>query len=181
MDSSGLLPSLRSASMAKSIIRMAFFFTMPISRMMPIKAMMLSSVLKDQQRQQRAHAGRGKRGKNGDRVDVVLVENSQHDVDGDQRGQDQIGLGGERVLKGLRRALKTGMNRGRQRPSCAPLFEPRRTASPRVTFGARLKENVTAGNWPLMGDGQRRLRGLVMREGAERNVLAGRWNGRRYS
>ena len=41
--SSGLLPRPRSASSAKSIIMMAFFFTMPISRMMPIRAMMLRS------------------------------------------------------------------------------------------------------------------------------------------
>jgi hypothetical protein len=32
----GSLPSSRSASMAKSIIMIAFFFTMPISRMMPM-------------------------------------------------------------------------------------------------------------------------------------------------
>ena len=38
-------PSLRSASIAKSIIMMAFFLTMPISRMMPISAMTLRSVL----------------------------------------------------------------------------------------------------------------------------------------
>ncbi len=38
MDSSGGRPSLRSASKAKSIIMMAFFFTMPIRRMIPIKA-----------------------------------------------------------------------------------------------------------------------------------------------
>ena len=30
------MPSLRSASRAKSIIMMAFFLTMPMSRMMPI-------------------------------------------------------------------------------------------------------------------------------------------------
>ena len=34
----------RSASSAKSIIRMAFFFTMPISRMTPISEMMLNSM-----------------------------------------------------------------------------------------------------------------------------------------
>ena len=37
-------PSSRSASSAKSIIMMAFFFTMPISRMMPISAMTLKIV-----------------------------------------------------------------------------------------------------------------------------------------
>ena len=35
---------MRSASMAKSIMRMAFFFTMPMSRMMPMRAMTLNSV-----------------------------------------------------------------------------------------------------------------------------------------
>ena len=34
----------RSASSAKSIIMMAFFLTMPISRITPISAMMLNSV-----------------------------------------------------------------------------------------------------------------------------------------
>ena len=34
--SRGLLPSVRSASMAKSIIMIAFFLTMPIKRMMPM-------------------------------------------------------------------------------------------------------------------------------------------------
>ncbi len=44
MASSGALPPLRSASSAKSIIMMAFFSTMPISRMMPMSAMTLKSV-----------------------------------------------------------------------------------------------------------------------------------------
>ena len=44
MASTGLFPSLRSASIAKSIIRIAFFFTMPMSRMMPMSAITDSSV-----------------------------------------------------------------------------------------------------------------------------------------
>ena len=44
MASIGLLPSLRSVSRAKSTIMIPFFFTMPIKRMMPIRAMMLNSV-----------------------------------------------------------------------------------------------------------------------------------------
>ena len=38
------MPSLRSASSAKSIIMMAFFFTMPISSTMPISAITLKSL-----------------------------------------------------------------------------------------------------------------------------------------
>ena len=44
MDSSEVLPSLRSAAKAKSIIRIAFFLTMPISKMIPISAITLRSV-----------------------------------------------------------------------------------------------------------------------------------------
>ncbi|MND06675.1 hypothetical protein D3C83_281840 [compost metagenome] len=38
IESRGDMPCPRSASSAKSIIMIAFFFTMPISRMMPISA-----------------------------------------------------------------------------------------------------------------------------------------------
>ncbi len=38
------MPSLRSASSAKSIIMMAFFFTIPISSTMPISAITLKSL-----------------------------------------------------------------------------------------------------------------------------------------
>ena len=40
-----LRPSWRSATMAKSIIMMAFFLTMPINNITPIMAMMLNSAL----------------------------------------------------------------------------------------------------------------------------------------
>ena len=46
MASSGLLPSSRSASRAKSTIMIPFFFTMPIKRMMPMTEMTPKSVLK---------------------------------------------------------------------------------------------------------------------------------------
>jgi hypothetical protein len=84
---------------------MAFFFTMPISRMMPISAMTFSS-LREHERQQRAHAGRRKRREDRDRVNVTFVEDPQHDVDGHERGQDQIRLVGAAILKGLRRCRK---------------------------------------------------------------------------
>ena len=44
----------------------------------------------------RAHAGGRQRRENRDRVDVAFVENAQHDVDGDERGQNQHRLVGER-------------------------------------------------------------------------------------
>ncbi|CNU45384.1 Uncharacterised protein [Salmonella enterica subsp. enterica serovar Bovismorbificans] len=42
--SRGLIPCSRSAARAKSIIMMAFFFTMPISKIMPIMAIISSSL-----------------------------------------------------------------------------------------------------------------------------------------
>ena len=44
--SSALKPRERSASMAKSMIKIAFFLTMPIKRKTPIKAMIEKSSLK---------------------------------------------------------------------------------------------------------------------------------------
>ena len=46
MAASGESPSVRSAASAKSIIMIAFFFTMPMSRITPISAITLNSVPK---------------------------------------------------------------------------------------------------------------------------------------
>ena len=46
MASVVVLPCSRSATRAKSIIMIAFFFTMPISRMMPMIEITLRSILK---------------------------------------------------------------------------------------------------------------------------------------
>ena len=111
--SRGAMPSLRSASSAKSIIMIAFFLTMPISRMMPMIAMIDEVVAGEHQRQQRADAGRGQRRQDRDRVDEALVEHAQHDVHRDDRGEDQQQLVGERRLEGERRALEVDLHAGR--------------------------------------------------------------------
>jgi hypothetical protein len=58
----------------------------------------------EQQGEQRAHAGRGQGGQDREWVEKALVQHAQHDVDGDQGGQDQERLGGQRGLEGLGRA-----------------------------------------------------------------------------
>ena len=87
--SSGATPRVRSASMAKSTIMIAFFFTMPISSTMPTSATSDRSVPVQHQRQQRADAGGRQRRQDGDRVDPAFVQHAQHDVDHHHRGQDQ--------------------------------------------------------------------------------------------
>ena len=58
------------------------------------------------QDQQRADAGRWQRRQDRQRVDVALVQQTQHDVDGDQRRGDQPRLRRERIAERLRRALE---------------------------------------------------------------------------
>ena len=47
-------------------------------------------------------------------MDVALVEDTQHDVDGHQGRKNQIGLARQRILKGGRSSLKAGVDAGRQ-------------------------------------------------------------------
>ena len=148
MASRELLPSLRSAARAKSIIRMAFFFTMPISRMMPIMAMTLRSVWVSIRASSAPTPADGKRGKNRDGMNVAFVEDAEHQVDGRQGRGDEVGLAAERVLIGLRGAGEHRSEWWAAGRSCAAASPIASTASPRATPGRRLKEMVTAGNSP---------------------------------
>ena len=64
----------------------------------------------DHQGQQRAHSRRGQGGEDGQRVHVALVEHAEHDVDGEQRRQDQHRLVGQRLLEHLGGALETAVH-----------------------------------------------------------------------
>ena len=77
-------------------------------------AMIAEVVAGQHQREQRADAGRRQRRQDRDRVDVALVEHAEHDVHGDDRGEDQQQLVGERRAEGERRALEVGLHAGRQ-------------------------------------------------------------------
>ena len=164
---------MRSASSAKSIIMMAFFLTMPISSTMPISATNEKSMPDVHQRQQRADAGRGQRRQDRERVDEALVEHAQHDVDGDDGGQDQPGLAGERA-----RELQRRRPRRCRRPwsACRSRARPRRspsTASLSEAPGARLKLIVTAGNWSWCWIDEGRRAALDGGERAQRHLGPG--------
>src|SRR5579872_3202564 len=66
-----------------------------------------------QQRHNGAHTRRGQRGKNRNGMDIALVEDAQHNVHRNYRGQNEPGFGGERVTERRRRSLETGVNAGR--------------------------------------------------------------------
>ena len=150
---------------------MAFFLTMPISRMMPMIAMMLEIVAGDDQRQQRADAGRRQRGKDRDRVNEALVENSQHDIHGDDRGKDQQQLIAERRLKGQRRALEMVVMLAGMPISCSRAPDRIDGLAER---GARRQIEGDRGRGKLAEviDLQRRRLLLHMRNGRERHLAA---------
>ena len=75
----------------------AFFFTMPTSMTMPIMAITDRSMPEHHQHQQRADARRRQTGNDRDRVNEALVEDAEHHVGGEDRGQHQDALPFERV------------------------------------------------------------------------------------
>ena len=101
----------------------------------------------DHQGQQRADAGRGQGREDGDRVDVALVEHAQHDVDGDDRRQDQPQLVGQRGLVGVGGAQEGGGDAGRHADLRFSSFWIALTAAPSETPGAVSNEMLAAGNW----------------------------------
>ena len=171
--SRGAMPSLRSASSAKSIIMMAFFLTMPISRMMPMMPMHVEVVSRDQQREQRADAGRGQGREDGDRVDEALIEHAEHDVDGDDGGEDQQQLIGQRRLEGRRRALEGRDDACRQADLAARPAGSRRPPRRARRRGARLNEMVVGRELAQMRDLQRPERSSTLAIADERNLSAG--------
>ena len=105
-------------------------------------------LVEQHERQQRAHAGRGQGGKNRDGVNEAFVQHAEHDVDRDQRGQDQQRLVGQRVLERGGRALEAGLQAGRHVHLLLHLVDGGRWRCPARRCGARLKETVTEGNCP---------------------------------
>ena len=102
----------------------------------------------DHQGQQRADARRGQRRKNRDGMDVAFIQHAQHDVDRDQRRQNQNRLVGQRGLKRRRRALERRLQCWPACPAPPCALSIAVTASPSEAPGARLKDSVTTGNCP---------------------------------
>ena len=115
---------------------------------MPMSAMTLKSVRHTQSARKRADAGRRQRRDDRDRVDVALVEHAQHDVDGDDRGEDEQRLARQRLVERLRRAHEVRVHAGRHADARLRRRGSPFTASPSDSPGARLNEIVTAGNCP---------------------------------
>src|SRR3984885_9472914 len=64
----------------------------------------------EHERDDGADAGRWQRGDNREWVHQALIENAENDIDGQQRSDDEIGLGAERRLIGLECPRKESVN-----------------------------------------------------------------------
>ena len=105
-------------------------------------------------------------------MDVALVEHAEHDVHGDERGEDEQRLIGERGLEGLRGALKARADRGRQaNRALRPADGGDGVAE--GDAGRQVERQRDRGELALVVDGERRrTRGQVC-EGAQRHLGAG--------
>ena len=154
------MPRSRSASRAKSTIMMPFFFTMPISRMMPMIPITSRPKPYSQQHQQGACAGRRQGGQDGQRMDRALVQHAEDDVDDDQRRHDQDRLCCDSEAWKAWPCPGKSPDQGGGVQLLHGRFD-RRVASPSVTPGARLNDRVIAGNWPWWLIDERRRPWLV--------------------
>ena len=110
--------------------------------------------------EQGAHAGRRQGGENRDGVDVVLVEDAQDDVDGGQRREDQVRLGGQRVLKGLRGSLKAADEWWLGKPISRSISLNGGDCVSQGDIGGQVEGEGDRGKLALMGDGERGSRRL---------------------
>ena len=100
MARAGLKPRSRSASSAKSTSMMPFFLTMPISRMMPMKAITVSSMPASRSATSAPSPAEGSVEMMVIGMRQALVQHAQHDVDGEQRRDDEQHLHVGLLLEG---------------------------------------------------------------------------------
>src|SRR5260370_7541226 len=146
MVSSLLSPRSRSDSSAKSISMMPFFFTMPMSRMMPMMPMTSSG--EQHQGQQGAKSGRGQRRDDRERMDRALVEDAKNET-ATKAATIRMGVLLSELWKAWALPWKLVVIEGGRWRSAAAL-RIAVTAFPIVLLAARLKLKVTEGNSPCL-------------------------------
>ena len=127
----------------------------------------------DHQRQQRADAGRRQRGQDRDRVDEALVQHAQHDVDGDDRRQDQQQLVATATPGTPRAAPWNAVMKLAGRPMSFSAWLDRVTAAPSDAPGAGIERDRGRRELAEMVDLQRRRLLLDRDDGA--TAAPARW------
>src|SRR5581483_9260163 len=109
---------------------------------------------------------RGERREDGEGVDVALVEDAEHDVDGDERGEDEQRLVGERGLEGLGGALEARAD-ARREPEVARRLLDGGDGLAEGDAGGEVEGERDGGELALVVHRERRRRRREMRERRE--------------
>ncbi len=133
--------------MAKSIIMMAFFFTIPMSRITPISAMMLNSVCHTMSASTAPTPAEGRVEMMVIGMHVALVKHAEHDVDREQCRRDEQRLARERLLERICGAREYAVDEVGMWISCMAWFIAR-VASLKDMPACRLNDSVVEANSP---------------------------------
>ncbi len=125
----------------------------------------------EHQGEQRADAGGGERREDGDGVDVALVEDAEHDVDGDEGGEDQEELVGAGGLEGLGGALEGAVDGGGEADVAFGLLDLDHGIAEGVA-GEEIEGDGDGGKLSLVVDSEGRGGGCITGEGAEGDLRA---------
>ena len=80
-------------------------------------------------------------------MNVAFVQNAQHDVDGDERGQNQEWFIRERILESRGGALERALNAGRHVQILLDFVDGVDRVAQRGVR-SEVERQVTTGNWP---------------------------------
>src|SRR6266852_7633887 len=105
-------------------------------------------------------------------MDVALVEYSQNDINRHQRRQNQPGLTGEGALESSRSSLEARMNAGRKTDGSPRIFDGKRRLAQRDAK-RKIERQGDRRKLCLVIQRERRVRGLVVGEGGQRDLHSG--------
>ena len=125
----------------------------------------------DEQREDGADSGGWQRGENRERMDQAFVEDAENDVDGDERGEDEIGLVLEGILEGLRGALEGGVDGGGHAHVGLRFLEGRDGVA-EGNVGGEIEGERNGRILALVIDGKRSALLVPVGDGGERNHCA---------
>ena len=104
-------------------------------------------------------------------MNVAFIQNAEHDVHGDDSGNNQPRLGGKRILEGSRRSLESSVNAGRQIDVLLGLVDGFGSVAKRSVW-RQIERNRHHRELPLMVYREGRASRFKVRKRAQRNGRA---------
>ncbi len=150
----------------------AFFLTMPIKQDDADQRHERQVLACDLERQRRADAGRGQRRQNREGMDQAFVEDAEHDVDRDDRRQNEPRLALQRFREFGRVAVEGSGHRRRQVDGLLRRVDRRKRVAERGV-GCQIEADRDSRELILMADRERRRLELHRRDGGQQNLCPG--------